>query len=119
MTVRSINWMVGGPSDFWNVREGLHIKPVDIAEQFAKRARAVIQQALAFFRGGLRRIADGAAPVQVLGLPGERCRPVRGQPAIVLLHGDSGGTKIRDRLVSYVLLVSRQHDRGLYRAAMN
>src|ERR1700726_1598021 len=79
----------------------------------------MIEQALAFLRGGLRRIADGAASVQVLGLPGERRRPVRGEPAVVLFHRDPGGTKIRDRLMPYVLLESRQHDRGLGGAAMN
>src|SRR6202011_6357151 len=58
------------------VRKRFRIEFVDIGEQFAERARAVIEQALAFLRGCLGGIAGGAARVKVLGLPRKRCRPV-------------------------------------------
>src|SRR5437016_3546092 len=58
-------------------RKRVRIEFIDIGEQFAERARAVIEQAFAFLRGGHRRIACGAACVKVLGLPGQRRRPVR------------------------------------------
>src|ERR1700728_3385573 len=67
-------------------RKRCRIEFVDVSEQFAKCARAVVEQQAALFRRGLRGIAGGAAGVKILGLPGERRRPVRGQPAIILLH---------------------------------
>src|SRR5258706_11928063 len=42
-------------------RKPVRIEFVDIGEQFAERARAVIEQALAFLGGSHRRIARGAA----------------------------------------------------------
>ena len=79
----------------------------------------MIEQALAFFGGGLRGVADGAARMKVLGLPRERRRPMRRKPAIILLHRDAGRAKFGDRIAAHMLLVSRQHDRGLDRAAMD
>src|ERR1700733_15294710 len=100
-------------------RKRCRIEFVDVSEQFAECARAVVEQQAALFRRGLRGIAGGAAGVKILGLPGERPRPVRGQPAIILLHRNTRRTKIGDRLVAHLLGVSRQHDRCLDRAAMN
>src|SRR5450631_3307211 len=100
-------------------RKRCRIEFIDIGEQFAERAGAVIEQAFALFRGGQRRIAGGAAWMKVLGLPGERRRPVRRKPAIILLHRNAGRTEIGDLVLAHVLRIARQHDRGLDRAAMD
>jgi hypothetical protein len=39
--------------------------------------------------------------VKVLRLPGKRCRPVRGQPAIIFFHRDAARTKVRDLIAAY------------------
>ena len=49
----------------------------------------------------------------------KRHRPMRREPAKFLLHGDAGGTKIRDRFFPHGVRIARQHDRRLDRAAMN
>src|SRR5258707_7825500 len=100
-------------------KKQFRIEFVDVVEQFAERARAVVEQLFAFFRGGLGGVADRAAFVQVLRLPGEGDRPMCREPAKFLLHRDAGGMKIRDRFFSYGVRIARQHDRCLDRAAMN
>ena len=65
-----------------------------------------------------------ASPAAPLGCRSCACHangagPVRGEPAKLLFHRDAGGTKIGDRFLAHVLRISRQHDRGLDRAAMN
>src|ERR1700692_32090 len=100
-------------------QKSLHVEVIDLGEQFAERARAMIEQALAFLRGRQRRVAGGAARMQVLGLPRKRRRPMRGKPAIFLFHGDAGGAEIGDLVLADVLRISRQHDRCLDRAAMD
>ena len=101
------------------VRKRARIEFVDVGEQFAERACALIEQALAFFGRCLRRIAGGAAGMKVLGLPRERRRPVRGKPAIILFHCNAVGVKIGDLVVAHMMRVSRQHDRCLDRTAMD
>jgi len=51
----------------------------------------VVEQLFALFGGGLRRIANRAARMQILRLPGERRRPLRGQPAKILFDRDGIG----------------------------
>src|SRR5579862_393281 len=87
------------------VGQKLEIEPVDVIEQFAEGFRALIDQAFAFFGGSERGIAHRAAWVQVLGLPGERRRPLRGEPAEVFLHRNRRGTKIGDRFALHLCAV--------------
>ena len=47
-------------SALWAIRERRRIEFIDITKQFAERARAMVEQAFAFLRRRLRRIADGA-----------------------------------------------------------
>src|SRR3954453_1239890 len=75
------------------------VEPVDIREQLAKCTRAVVEQHLALFRRGLGGVANGARGMKILRLPGKRHRPVRRKPAILLLHRDTAGAKIRYRVV--------------------
>src|ERR1700686_255884 len=84
----------------------LHVEVIDLGQQFAERARAVIEQAFAFLRGSLRRIADGAAWMKILRLPRKRRRPMRGKPAIFLFHGDAGGEEIGDLALPDMLGIS-------------
>src|SRR3954466_7064703 len=91
---------------------------IDVGEQFAERARAVIEQLFALLDGGQSRVADGAAFMKILSLPRERRRPLRREPAILVLHRDTGGTKIRNRILAHSLRIARQHHRGFDRAAM-
>src|SRR5689334_1146370 len=65
----------------WFTKKQFRIEFVDIVEQFAERARAVIEQLLALLRGGLGGVADRAAFMQVLRLPREGDRPMRREPA--------------------------------------
>src|SRR4051794_27375459 len=59
-------------------RQDIHVESVDVLQQFAERLGAVIEQALAFFGGGLRGVPDGTARVKVLRLPGEWRGTLRG-----------------------------------------
>ena len=64
---------------------------------------------------------DGGACHQQLS---DRCcvrkrRPMRGKPAIILLHRNAAGPKIGDLVLADLPRTSRQHDRGLDRAAMD
>ncbi len=79
----------------------------------------MIEQFFALFGRGLPGIADGAARVEILGLPGKRRGPLGRKPAEFLLHRRGRGGKIGDRLQLHVLRIARQHDRGFHRAAMN
>src|SRR6266480_1185741 len=112
-------WLTWVPSAFRAVRKRRRIKFIDVGEQFAEGACAVIDQALALFRRGRCCVPCGPAWVKVLGLPRERSRPMRGKPAIVLFHGDAAGTKIRDLFLAHGFRIARQHDRGFDRAAMD
>ena len=58
-------------------RKRLYIEFIDIVEQFDEPARAMVEQLLALFRRGERGIADRAAFVKVLRLPGKWSGPVR------------------------------------------
>src|SRR5258705_7389022 len=100
-------------------KKQFRIEFVDIVEQFAERARAVIEQLFAFLHGGVGGVADRAAFVQVLRLPRKGDWPMRREPTKFLLHRDAGGMKIGDRFFSYGVRIARQHDRCLDRAAVN
>src|ERR1041384_4253343 len=65
----------------WFTKKQFRIEFVDVVEQFAKCARAVIEQLFALLRGGFGGIADRAALMQVLRLPRELDRPMRREPA--------------------------------------
>src|ERR1700754_961828 len=69
--------------------ERCRIEFIDIREQFAESGRTMIEQLPAFLRRGLGRVAGCTAWMKVLGLPGERRRPVHGKLAIILFHRDA------------------------------
>src|SRR6185312_9204973 len=102
-----------------SARERAHIEFIDIVEKFDEPSRAVIDQALAFLCARKRRIADRAAGVQILSLPGKGRRTPRREPAKLLLDRNGIRTKIRNRLAPYRLRIFRQHDGSLDGAAMN
>src|SRR5271165_489549 len=101
------------------VGELLHIKVIDLGEELAKRARAVRDQLLALLGRGEPGIADGAAGVQVLRLPGKGRRPLRRQPAIALFHRQARRAKVGDVFLAHLVGKAREHDRGFHRAAMD
>ena len=113
------NILGGNISAYRFAKKHSGIEFVDVGEQFAERAGTVLEQALALVGGGERCIAYGAARVNILSLPCEWRRPLRREPAIFFLDRDAVGTKIGDRLLAYAVRVSRQHDRGFDRAAMD
>src|ERR1700754_865905 len=80
------------------IREYAHIESIDVGKQLAERGGAVIQQLQAFLRRCLGSIAGGTAGMQVLRLPGEWRGPMRREPKIILLHRNTGRTKISDVL---------------------
>src|SRR5215472_1462292 len=96
-----------------------HVEFIDVIEQFDEPARTVIEQRLPFLRRGKRRVSDRAARMKILGLPGEWRRALRREPAILFFDRDAAWSEIRDRIKAHMLLVARQHDRGLDCAAMN
>ena len=105
-------------SGLWDGRKRLRIEFMDVRQQLAERAGAMMEQKLTFLGGGLSRVADRACRVKVLGLPCERRRAMRREPTVILLHGDAGRAKFANRIAAHMLLVSRQHDRGLHRTSM-
>src|SRR6516162_5920733 len=86
---RNFAELVGSPSDFGGIRQRFRVEFVDVGEQFAKGARAGINQALAFLRGSLCRIAHGSGRVKVLRLPGER-RGTIGREQMIILRRRHG-----------------------------
>src|SRR4029453_4882305 len=103
----------------WFTKKQFWIEFVDVVEQFAKRARGVVEKSLALFRGSFGGVTDRAALVQILRLPGEGDGPMRRQPPKFFLHVDTGGSKVGDRFLAHALRIARQHDRGLGRTTMN
>src|SRR5580704_16178461 len=89
------------------------VEAVDLLEQFAEGFSALIDQALAFLRRCLCRVAYRAAWMKILSLPGERRWPLGGEPAKILLHRNGRGAEIRNCLAAYIFAISRQHDRRL------
>src|SRR6516165_8119236 len=75
-------------------------------------------QLFALLRRGQPGVADRAARMEVLRLPGKGRWPLRRQPAIACLHVDARRAEVRDVLLPHLLGKARQHDRGFHRAAM-
>src|SRR6476620_4245767 len=66
----------------------LHVEVIDLGEQLAECAGALVDEFFAVLGGGLRCIADRAGRMQILRLPGKWRGPLRGEPAIIPFHCD-------------------------------
>src|SRR5215213_9676951 len=72
----------------WPRAQGRQIEPVDLPQQFDESLGAVFQRGLAFGRGCLAGIADGAGGMQILRHPAEACRLGSVQPVEIPLQRD-------------------------------
>src|SRR5215213_5171531 len=100
-------------------REPNKVEFLDILQQRHKSPRAVVQRCLTLFRGGERRVADGARSIEVLRHPAEARGKIGAKIFVVPFHRDSGGDEVCDLLAPHEIRIRGQHDRGLDIAAVN
>src|SRR5215208_197233 len=94
-------------------REPNKVEFPDILQQRHKSPRAVVQRCLTLFRGGERRVADGARSIEVLRHPAEAGGKIGAQIFEIALHRDAGRNEIRDLVAPHEVGIRGDHDRGL------